>query len=98
MCTSVKTTSLLIERIPKEASEQLERILVIENSGNTDLLIKEAESIMKKTTDPNIQLMVQLIIRKHIYCNKNLSFSKKQKIIDKFFGKGTRKAFLTSTI
>lgn len=98
MCTSVKTTNLLINRNPEEASEQLERILVVENSGNTDLLIREAESIMKKTTDPNIQLMVQLIIRKHLYCNKNLTFNKKQKIIDKFFGEGTRKAFLTSTI
>lgn len=98
MCTSVKTMRLLVDREPAEASERLERLLVIENTGNTEAFIKEAEIIMKGSSDPNIQLMVQLIARKHLFCNKNLSFSQKQKLIDKIFGKGKRKLYLPASI
>ena len=95
---STKTMGLLIDRKPEEISEQLERLLVIENAGNTEVFIKEAEKIIKGNPDPNIQLMVQLIARKHLFCNKNLSFNQKQKLIDKLFGKGMRKVYLPASI
>ena len=98
MCTSMKTMRLLVDRKPEEISEQLERLLVIENTGNTEVFIKEAEAIMKGNSDPNIQLMVQLIARKHLFCNKNLSFNQKQKLIDKIFGKGMRKVYLAASM
>ena len=53
---------------------------------------------MKCNSDPNIQLMVQLIARKHLFCNKNLSFNQKQKLIDKIFGKGMRKVYLAASM
>ena len=98
MCTSMKTMRLLVDRKPEEISEQLERLLVIENTGNTEVFIKEEEAIMKCNSDPNIQLMVQLIARKHLFCNKNLSFNQKQKLIDKIFGKGMRKVYLAASM
>ena len=78
-------------------SEQLERLLIIESSGNTDLLVKEADSLIKINNGLEYEMMIKLIVRKHLLTNKSLTFHKKQQVIDKVFGSKYRKNFLIST-
>ena len=92
--TSPKSYELLMKKQTNDISEQLERLLMIENIGNTDQLIKEAESLLKIHKKTEYETMIRLIVRKHLLTNKSLTFSKKQQIIDKIFGKENRKYFL----
>lgn len=94
LCVSSKTVNLLQEISPTETGEKIQRLLIIENSGNTDVFLKEAERILKDSNDQDIKLIVKLIARKHILCNKNLPFNKKTQVIDKILGRGARKTFL----
>lgn len=94
LATSPKSINILLEKKPLDVSEQLERLLFIENSGNTDRLVKEANSLLKDYRQTEYDTMIKLIVRKHLLTNKNLPFSKKQQIIDKVFGKEYRRAFL----
>lgn len=94
LCTSSKTSELLQSASTEETSEKIMRLLMIENSGNTDLLLKESEKILKDYNDQDVKLMVKLITRKHILSNKNLSHNKKTQLIDKILGRGARKSFL----
>lgn len=91
---SPKTNELLENKTTDEISEQIERLLIIENSGNSDLFLKEAEILLDKHGGTEYEMMIKLIARKHLFTNKHLNFNKKQKIIDKIFGKGARKYFL----
>lgn len=72
----------------------LERLLMIESTGNTDRLVKEADSLLKEYQRTEYDTMIRLIVRKHLLTNKELTYSKKQQVIDKIFGKGYRKYFL----
>lgn len=91
ICTSSKTFSLLTEKITSDYSENIQKLLILENSGKTDLLFREAESLLKDTKSDDIRIMVKLVVRKHLICNRDLPFSKRQQIIDKIFGKHARK-------
>lgn len=94
LATSPKSLELLLDRNTEDISEQLIRLLVIESIGNTDRLIKEATSLIKTFGHTEYEIMIKLIVRKHILTNKDLSFSKKQQIVDTIFGKSSRKNFL----
>ena len=48
LATSYKSFDWLMEKKMEDISEQLERLLMIENIGNTDRLVKEADSLLKK--------------------------------------------------
>lgn len=96
LCTSPKTISILTEKNIGDTSEALIRLLTIENSGNTEMLIKEAEAILKNVKELDVEIMIKLIIRKHLLLHPSLPFNKKQSIIDKFFGKEARSQFLIS--
>ncbi len=69
---------------------------MIETTGNTDSLLKEAEPLLKKYSGTEYKIMIQLIVRKHLLTKKDLPHSKKQQVIDKVFGKNNRKLFLLS--
>lgn len=97
LSTSPKTNAILLNKKPEDTVERIERLLFIENSGNTDTLLKEAEALIKGSKDANVRIMVMLIVRKHLICNKNLPFSKRQKLIDRIFGKHKRKEFLITS-
>lgn len=94
IATSNKTIELLENKTTTDLSEKLFRLLVIENSGNTELLIKEAKKLYNVYEKTNYKKMIQLIIRKHIFTNKNLTRNLEQKMIDIFFGPQYRKNFL----
>ncbi len=94
LTTSHKTFELLMNKNIEDTSEELERLLMIESIGNTDYLLKKAEALLKIYQNTEYDNMIKLIVRKHLLINKELSFSKRQQIIDKIFGKEYRTAFL----
>lgn len=94
ICTSTKTFSLLVENDLKDASETIVRLLIIENSGNADALLKETESVLKANYPAEVKLMARLIVRKFILTNSELPFNKRQQLIDKILGKENRKILL----
>ncbi|HZH87940.1 MAG TPA: metallophosphoesterase [Chitinophagaceae bacterium] len=94
LCTSPKTIDLLSAKSYRETNKQLERLMIIENSGNTKVLMREAEGIIKTSKDKVYNHMVRLVVRKHLLCNPELPFNKRQQIVDKFFGKEARKTML----
>jgi hypothetical protein len=97
LCTSPKTIDLLSAKDYIETNKRLERLMIIENSGNTEVFMREAEKIIKTSKDDNYNYLIRLIVRKHILCNPELPFNKRQQIVDKFFGKGARKEMLMSS-
>ena len=96
IATNMKSIDLLMSKEINDISEHLERLLVIESIGNTDLLVKEAEKLLKIYKGTEYDIMVKLIVRKHLLTNNDLSFGKKHQVVDKIFGKGARKYFLTN--
>ena len=94
IATSSKTIELLKNKNTSDLSEKLFRLLAIENSGDTKLLIKEAKKLYDTYEKTNYKIMIQLIIRKHIWTNKNLTHSVEQSMIDTFWGPQYRKDFL----
>lgn len=92
--TSPKSLELLLDKKIEDMSECVERLMVIENSGNTDLLLKESENLLKTNRGSENETMIKLIVRKHLLTNKDLPFSKKQQVIDKIFGRRARKDYL----
>lgn len=97
LASSQKTSELLINSPVSDMSEQLERLLMIEFSGNTNNLVKEANFLLKSIRDQEHATMVKLIVRKHLLTNRSLTFSKRQQVIDKIFGDKYRKDFLLTT-
>lgn len=96
LATSPKSFDILMAKNTEDISESLERLLMIESIGNTDRLVKEAEALLKEYQRTEYDTMIRLIVRKHLLTNKELSHSKKQQVIDRIFGKGYRKYFLTN--
>lgn len=96
LATSPKSFDILMSKNTEDISESLERLLMIESTGNTDCLVKEAETLLKEHQRTEYDTMIRLIVRKHLLTNKELSHSKKQQVIDRIFGKGYRKYFLTN--
>lgn len=96
LATSPKSFDILMAKNTEDISESLERLLMIESTGNTDRLVKEAEALLKEYQRTEYDTMIRLIVRKHLLTNKGLSHSKKQQVIDRIFGKGYRKYFLTN--
>lgn len=97
LCTSPKSIDLLCECDIDGINRRLLRLLVIENSGNTDLLIKEADHVIKAYKDDDFRYLVCIIMRKHLLFNTRLSSSRKQRIADKFFPAAMRKELLMPT-
>lgn len=98
LCTSPKTIDLLSAISYTETNKRLERLMIIENSGITEVFIREAEGIIKTSNDEAYNHMVRLVVRKHLMCTPELPFNKRQQIVDKFFGKGARKEMLLQII
>lgn len=96
LATSPKSFDLLMAKRPEDISESLQRLLMIESTNNTDRLVKEAESLLKEYQKTEYDTMIRLIVRKHLLTNKELTYSKKQQVVDRIFGKGYRKYFLIS--
>lgn len=94
LATSPKSFDLLMAKKTEDISESLQRLLMIESTGNTDRLVKEADSLLKDYQRTDYDTMIRLIVRKHLLTNKELTYSKKQQVIDKIFGKEYRKYFL----
>jgi len=94
LATSPKSFNLLVDKNPEDISEHLQRLLMIESTGNTDLLVKEAESLLKIYQKTEYDTMIRLIVRKHLLTHKELSFNKRQQVVDKIFGKENRKYYL----
>ncbi len=94
LSTSPKTFELLTSKKIDDISDEIERLLIVESFGNTDKLVKEAQLLLKKYQGTEYDMMIRLIVRKHLLTNKNISFGKKQQVVDKFFGKKNRKRFL----
>ena len=93
LSTSMKTLNLLLERNTEDYCERIEKLLIIENSGNTESLLKAASSMINGKNDLMI-MMAKIIVKKHLLTNKNIPFNKKQQLIDKIFGDSYRKDFL----
>lgn len=95
LATTTKTFDMLVNKTPNDISEKIQRLLIIEAAGKTDLLMKESENLLKIYKGTEYDMMIKLIVRKHLLTNHDLTFSKKQQIIDRVFGKSSRKYFLT---
>lgn len=96
-CVSDKTLQFLLES-EENSNRKIQKLLLLENSGNIERFIKYAESLVHEFDKSTKLTYVLLVIRKHLLCNSNISFSKRQQIIDKFFGKSYRKEMLISQI
>lgn len=94
LSASPKSFNLLMEKNTDDISEYLERLLMIENMGNTDRLVKEAEALLKEYRGTEYAIMIKLIVRKHLLTNKEITFYKRQQVVDKIFGEKYRKQFL----
>lgn len=92
--TSPKSLELLLEKEAEDVSEMIQRLMIIESYGNTDALLREAETLLKTYSKTEYEVMIKLVVRKHLLTNKNLPFSKKQQVVDRIFGKDARKSFL----
>ncbi|MGE1061239.1 metallophosphoesterase [Megasphaera paucivorans] len=98
LCTSQRTIELLLTKEYKELNKNIERLMIVENLGDTEKFIKEAEKVIKNF-DVKAYYIVGLIARKHLMCNPQLSYTKRQQIIDKFFlGKHTKTNLLMSSL
>ena len=95
LAVNKKTLEILNSYDYSSISEKLFRLSVLDNSGNTDLFFKEAEAFFKENNQPNLIRLIQRMVRKHLICN-NVPQSKKQRIIDKIWGKYARKQVLLS--
>lgn len=96
LSTTPKSLELLTEKKIDDISEIIERLMIIEASGNTDMLLKETEKLLKNYCGSEYEVMLKLIVRKHLLTNRDLPFNKKQQVIDRIFGKKARKRFLLS--
>ena len=97
LSTSPKSIELLLEKDICDISEKIQRLMIIEASGNTDALLREAEIMLKNYSMTEYEVMIKLVVRKHLLTNKELPFSKKQQVVDRIFGRDSRKMFLLST-
>lgn len=96
LCTNSKTILILDKKEIQDINRAILRLMIIENSGQGEYFIKEAEKLVNQTKDLQLKNLILLEVRKHILCSPALSFSKRQEIVDKFFGKHARKEFLIS--
>ena len=96
IATSPKSFDLLVKKNTEDISECLERLLIIESTGDTDYLVKEAETLLKANLGIEYDAMIRLIVRKHLLTNKEIAYNKKQQVVDKIFGKKYRKQFLVN--
>lgn len=95
LAVNKKTLDILKSYKYTSIAENLFRLSVLDNSGNTDLFFKEAESFIRDNNQPNLKQLAQRMVRKHLICN-NVPQAKKQRIIDKIWGKYARKQVLLS--
>lgn len=89
----IKTSSVLFGKEPENSLQEIQKLIIIENSGNTDKLFREIQNVLKKSSKPHIKMMAKCIMRKHLLCNTQIPYAKKTQIIDKIFGKRARKEF-----
>ena len=94
---SPKSLELLLEKNTEDVSEMIQRLMIIESYGNTDVLLREAETLLKTYSRTEYEIMIKLVVRKHLLTNKDLPFSKKQQVVDRIFGRDARKRFLLSS-
>ena len=98
LCTSGKTYNRLLEKTEKLSfNQEIQRLMIIDNAGKTDELIKEADYLLKNTNNIVYKNLITMVIRKHLICTPQIQFNKKQRIIDKFFNKDAKKELLLST-
>lgn len=95
--TSPKSLELLLEKDTEDVSEMIQRLMIIESYGNTDALLRESETLLKTYSKTEYEVMIKLVVRKHLLTNKDLPFSKKQQVVDRIFGREARKRFLISS-
>ncbi len=88
-----KSLSMLLSYQSTSIANEFFKLSILDNSGNTDEFFKEVERFMKKHNKPNLRILVQQLVRKHLICN-NISQSKKQRIVDKVWGKHARKKIM----
>ncbi len=93
LCTSSKTISLLSEKEVAGTYQRIQKLMIKENSGDTESFLKEADIILKNSKDDQVKNMVKLIVRKHLLC-KEMHHSRRQQIIDKYLGEAARKPML----
>ena len=96
LCTSHKTIDNLIKNDYSCFTKELERLIIIENSGDSELFLVEAEKMLNSKKDPYARFLIKNIARKHLLCNRSLPFDKKQRINDKLLGESYRKELLAS--
>ena len=98
MCTSQKIIDKLIKIDFSCLAKGLERLIIVENSGDSDLFLAEAEKMLISQKDPYAIFSIKNIARKHLLCNRSLHFDKMQKTTDKLLRKSYRKELLASII
>ena len=94
LCTNAKTFDLLANTEAIGIAQELEKLIVYENSGDTDLFIKQADNMNKNVRDFATKNMVKRIARKHLISNPELPIRKRQQLIEKIFGKEAIKNLL----
>ena len=90
--TDGKTFELLIgDDVGTETAVILQRLLFIENCGNTDLLFTEVMRLMKDEKREYMRIMIQAIMRKHLITNASIPAPKCQQIVSKVFGEAAQR-------
>ncbi len=89
--TDIKTLPLLTAHFCDSEIEQIEHLLILENARNTDELHKYALALLKDNKKTHMEVMVKLIVRKHLIYTTAIPFDKRTRIIDTIFGKQARK-------
>lgn len=95
LAVNKKTLNILLSYQDSTIAHEFFKLSILDNSGNTDLFFKEVEKFIKEYDKPNLRLLTQRLVRKHLICN-NVSQAKRQHIIDKLWGeRAKRKVLLT---
>lgn len=87
LCTSTNTIELLLKKEYKETSKKLKRLIIVKNTRNHELFMKEAESIIKSSKDIICNNIVELIAYNYLLDNPSLPYNKRQQIKDKIYKK-----------
>lgn len=95
LAVNKKSLDILLSYQDSTIAHKFFKLSILDNYGNTDAFFKAIESFLKEYDKPNLRLLTQRLVRKHLMCN-NVPQAKKQRIIDKVWGKHARKQVLVT--
>lgn len=80
-----------------DVTHKIFSIMVTENFGNTESLIKKIDALLPETKDKVVNNLISQVVKKHLIYNDNIPYNVYQKIVEKYFKEidiGRKKAIM----